>query len=531
MPPTQSQAPAAPLLFVEVGEGGKKRSKQSRAHVARVNRARQKDERLKASGSRGLERNPSSSESAPSLKTGKDEESRMAIRRRTGLERPTAASRRWYSAPTVPRTVSPVFGALEVESFDLSTPYDAADVADYIFNKVMNSWLPPVLKPTWFAAFFQHPLVFHCLSYSCGILQDVSCGRAIGRSRLVHRLKTIQIVNKQLGDIDKVDPEPILLAITTLWRINTDNLTESRKAPPPLIFTPHRRSASWVALFGKLGGDDTHSRAMVELVNRVGGLNNFTTLPSLQETLALGDVLHSSANASKPLFPSIWDAESFVKALQPTLQTLADDVEGRGFRNQVPGGLPSGTLATLQKLSMVDKLLDNFSSRTVSQVEDVILATLGDAVQHELLSLPPWQFLEEQNRASCYLVTYEICRITSTLYSNAVIFPMAPNAAWLEKLLRQFRFLLETSNVISMWDGEMTPLLIWSLFIAGMAAFWTRHREFFVNHLRHVLAVARLTSWEDVEPVLHEFLWRDDACGQGAAILWNVIQPKEWIQG
>ena len=32
-----------------------------------------------------------------------------------------------------------------------------------------------------------------------------------------------------------------------------------------------------------------HTQAMVKLVERVGGLNNFKTLPSLQETLALGD--------------------------------------------------------------------------------------------------------------------------------------------------------------------------------------------------------------------------------------------------
>ncbi|KAF2162931.1 hypothetical protein M409DRAFT_26784 [Zasmidium cellare ATCC 36951] len=535
MDPSQDAEPRgdvpkpAPLLFVDVGTSGKQRSKQSRAHVARVNRQRQRDERLKSEGAiRGYSSKLSSETSFNKSKTRlPNPDSRLSIRQKSDKARPTTASRRWNSAPTIPqlsRTPSPVFGALKVGSFDLEQSHHAADIADYCFNKVMNSWLDPGLKPTWFAAFFEHPLVFHCLSYSCGILQDVSSGRPVQQARLVHRLKTIQLVNQQLGNIDNVDPEPILLAITTLWRINTDQMGGVRAAP--LIFTPHRRSASWVALFGKLGGDDTHSRAMVELVNRVGGMSNFTTLPSLQETLALGDVLHSSANASKPLFPSIWDAQVFVKVLKPSLQTLAGDVEGRGFVNQVPGGLPADALATFERLSLVDKLLDDFSAKSVSLSNDIILATLGDAVQHELLSLPSWPSLNEDDRHGCYLATYEVCRITAILYSNSVIFPMAPDASWLEKLLKQLRLVLETSNM-SMWDDDTLPMLVWSLFIAGMAAFWTRHRSFFVTHLRSTLVLAGVSSLEAVKAMIRVFLWRDDACGHGADMLWDLVRWKE----
>ena len=103
---------------------------------------------------------------------------------------------------------------------------------------------------------------------------------------------------------------------------------------------------------------------------------------------------------------------------------------------------------------------------------------------------------------------------------------MAPNAAWLEKLLRQLRLVLETSNV-SMWDGDTLPMLTWSLFIAGMAAYWTRHRDFFVSHLKSTLALAGVTSLEAVKAMIREFLWRDDACGQGAALSWDVVHPKE----
>lgn len=526
-------AKPAPLLFVDVGTSGKQRSKQSRAHVARVNRQRQRDERLKSVGEKGglsaLEADrPSGARTGRSRKTRtENQDASLSIRRKNEEHRPTAVSRRHYSAPTVLQlspTISPVFGALKVSAFDLENSNDAALTADYCFNTVMDSWLNPKYKPTWFAAFFEHPLVFHCLSYSCGILQDVSSGRPVQHSRLVHRLKTIQIVNRQLGDIDNVDPEPILLAITTFLRINVDQLSEVRQQS--LIFTPNRRSASWVALAGKLGGDDTHSRAMVELVNRVGGMNNFTTLPSLQHTLALGDMLHCSANATKPLFPSIWDSQFLLHALKQALEPLVEDVEGRGFINQVPGGLPSEALGTLQRLSMVDKLLDNFSSKLVSQSDDILLATLGNAVQHELLSLPSWRALDEDDRQGCYLATYEVCRITAILYSNAVIFPMAPNASWLEKLLKQLRLVLETSNM-SLWDHGTLPMLVWSLFIAGMAAFWTRHRSFFVTNLQSTLLMAGLTSWDAVHAVIREFLWRGDACGQGAAILWGLVRSKD----
>lgn len=338
---------------------------------------------------------------------------------------------------------------------------------------------------------------------------------------MIHHLKTIQLVNKQLDNLNTVDIEPILLAIITLWRVNFDTIIVRKEVP--LLFKSHSRGQKWVLTAGKLGGDGSHAVALQHLVQRNGGLSNFKTLPSLQESIALADMLDSSSNASKPKFDSIWNPDSFMQQLEPALSKMLDDIEGNNFAHAVPGGLPAGILRTIQRLAALDKLLDDFSNRGVSKTEEFAVSQLATATQHELLSIPPWEGLPAIERGSHVMASYEACRIACLIYSLSVVLPVKTSDPWLEKLLRQMRQLLEVS-VTDLWTEQGTPLLIWTLFVGGMAAFSTSHCSFFVNYLRTVLQTDSRTSWPDVKSMLEGFLWRDAACGNGAALLWQALQ-------
>ncbi|EME45112.1 hypothetical protein DOTSEDRAFT_79220 [Dothistroma septosporum NZE10] len=485
------------LLFVEVDIDGKKRSKQARAHVARVNRQRQKQERQEQ-------------------------------KRDSETARSAALTQRGHPAEASPlrRTIAPVFGALKYDAFTTKESIEAAEIASFCFGPIMNSWLDPQYKPTWIAAFFNHPLVYHSLSFSVGILQDVSHNRAVQPRRLMHQIRTIQLVNQQLDQLDTVDHEPILLAIISLWRISLDEVAEQRLVP--LLFTPHLRQASFIATFGRLGGDGSHPAALLQLVNRMGGLGKFKTLPSLQESLALADVLDSSANATRPRFGNIWDTDSYLRQLKPALRRVSGDIEGQGFFGKVPGGLPIEATTALQHLGFVDKLLDDYSTRAVSQTDDFYCAVLSNVAQHELLSLPPWEKLAD--RGTYVRSSYELCRVASMIYSNSVIFPMSPGSGWLDKLLRQLRDLVEISTEAT-WDTDELPLLIWALVIGGVAAFWTGHRTFFLDTIRQALKQRGTFSLHDLLPGLRAFLWRDSTSMKGTLTVWEFMKMADGLGG
>lgn len=267
--PKSAKAPQqVPLLFVEANSTRKGRSKESRAFVARVNRAKQKLRQV--AQATGYYSNSTVSRPAGEKSQHQHVDNDIPHRRRHGSEElPStpevlqalriAAARRTQSAPRVPQTIAPAFGGVSIESFDLKDSAEAAAMACYTFTYVVDAWLDPAHKPAWVKAFFTSPLVYHSLSFSCGILQDVSSGRPIQTRRLFHKLKTIQGIHQQLGQVDKADTEPLMLAITTLWRINTDKIAQRNAVP--LLFSPHVRSASWVAIFGTLGGDGSHANA------------------------------------------------------------------------------------------------------------------------------------------------------------------------------------------------------------------------------------------------------------------------------
>lgn len=502
--------PPSTFLFVENATGQRKgRSKQSRAHVARVNRHRQK---LKT-------------QQVGCPPTGVVLEAAQVLSNNDGHAL-TINARGVGMPSSVPQTIQPLFGGIAINSFPKECSAEAAELAQFTFERVMDTWLSPQHKPAWIASFFQHPIVYHCLSFSCGVMQDYMTSRQIRPQRLFHRGKTISLVNQALSHLDHADIEPVMLAISSLWRMNTDATIDRKEVL--ILFKPHVRNLSWVNLFGRLAGDTLHGQALAELVNRRGGLDGFTTLPSLHESLALADVIDSSSNGSSPRFPSIWNAEHYLQALDPAMQLLAGDTEGSAFTWNVPDGLPENLCATLQRLAAVDKMLDDFSRRTVSRSDDYCISELSSAVQHELLSIQPWSQLEPTERAGSSEAMYELCRLASIIYATAVIFPVSASDPWLEKLLRQLRHLLETINVFEQ-GPERAPLLVWAIFVASMAAFWTKHRIFFTNLLRKTLHEFGLTSWDQVNMLLNDFLWRDSACQHGSTTLWKFLNLNEEV--
>lgn len=126
------------------------------------------------------------------------------------------------------------------------------------------------------------------------------------------------------------------------------------------------------------------------------------------------------------------------------------------FAHSIPNGLPELLLTTLTHLRHLTTALAS------PQTTPSSLIAARNALQHRLLSLPPWPQLKATNQTEgSFMATYETCRLTAILFANAVLFPIDRTVTWRVKLLGELREVLEVAN-LGAWRGEGAwRLMIW----------------------------------------------------------------------
>ncbi|KAK5738571.1 hypothetical protein LTR17_005907 [Elasticomyces elasticus] len=559
---SKDQAPiAAPqaLLFVDDSPALPLRrrttARQAKAHTARVNWERHKKskgQRFPSShGDVAVSRKQARTESAiPQAAEGTAVQSTRAPRTEahdtlsltqgilgsaresflpTSLGYTTPASTRVVTPEvlwphTLSASLSPVFGALPASTFPVERSATIASTADYCFNLILKNTLQPQQISSWFLAFSQSPVVYHALSYTVGAHQEIVSGSTaalVQQQALVHKGQTIKIINELLNDLDNADTEAMILAMFILWRVNAATKQNDQREET-LLFSPYMPGANWLSVYGRAEAIDMHAQAMYWLVARLGGLEQ-VKLPGLQMVLSIGDLIESTVRCTKPRFPCVWDVSESFQTLYPILRASDVSVGGAGFANCVPRGLPTSALDTFQWLASMEHLLERAHHARLDDTYFGTLIAARNGVQHKMLAMARWQELSESEREGSFFATYETCRITALIYSDAVLFPMPPSTGWLNKLLDELRQLIEVSN-LSSWRDDTSALLVWSFYVAAIAAFSTVHRKFFRDALSHTLTARGIKTWPATEAILQQFLWTDSACGQGAAVLWETMQ-------
>ena len=193
-----------------------------------------------------------------------------------------------------------------------------------------------------------------------------------------------------------------------------------------------------------------------------------------------------------------------------------------GFGLQLRHALPSATLEVYDRMCMLDVLLPFCQSLRRGDAAYDVLLMARSGFYHRLLSLPPWDELPESEKCVSFRTTYELCRVTVLLYSSAVIYPMAPQSGWHLKRLANMRAVLASCTVRETQALD-DSLLVWCLCVGGVAAFRTSQRCFFQSFLEETLHRLRMTSRSAVRKINGRFLWSDDACERGAAVLWDAV--------
>lgn len=88
------------------------------------------------------------------------------------------------------------------------------------------------------------------------------------------------------------------------------------------------------------------------------------------------------------------------------------------------------------------------------------------------------------------------------------------------RLLQQLHDIPESTSFEA---EDMHALLMWSLFIASIAAAKTSEQQYFETKLLALLTTKAITSWTAVHAELAPFLWSKSACNEGGQAVWNSL--------
>ena len=170
----------------------------------------------------------------------------------------------------------------------LESHSDVAQTADYLINLFPTLFLPDE-STAFFAAFCQHPIIYHCFHYVYAVHRDV-VQRQVLLSRsaraLWHLSESFRLLNAIVGNLDRENIELALLTIVTLVKSHIDPDQINQDASHALLFTPHNHYADSLHVYGRTGIVEAHANAIVPLVHRAGGLNKLK-FPGLSRSLAM----------------------------------------------------------------------------------------------------------------------------------------------------------------------------------------------------------------------------------------------------
>ncbi|KAK4954648.1 hypothetical protein LTR10_008081 [Elasticomyces elasticus] len=481
------------FFFINGLSGVGRRTRKARAHTARINRERK------------------ALEPRPRRENGKDHE-RAGDAAQTGVivDNVDQAKLALY------RPVSPVFGALQVTTFDKAHEKAAAETWRYTRDYIHQS-LSPTAVAARFQAFCQRVPFYHAASYSAAIHHDVATkklAKTQTQATIAHKIECIRLVNQLVSTLND-DPENLDLLLFLLTCLLNEEPTQAmlEREDRVHLFSPHQPAVGGVNIFGQCKTEQLHCDAVVLLVQRAGGLDGLRW-PDLARVLA-------SVKLQPPPLPRAWEVEAVTEPV--TLsggRTLAT-----GFA-KIATALPTQAAPAFFNLAWVDHTVDGARVVRPTDAQSAQHSRMLMDAHHRVMSLPPREDLSEQQAKGRNLALYECCRLAVMIYSCAVILPLPTVTGWHVVMLNRLRRALDISSLTTQAE-DTNPVLIWCLVVANMTAMRCESKQYFRLALRDRLFGNGLTSWPKVRTIVRQFFWSEAACAQGALVMWQGLYMDE----
>lgn len=373
-----------------------------------------------------------------------------------------------------------------------------------------------------FQVYCEEPMLFHCLHYCTAVHQDsISKTLAVTRTpeMLWHKVECLRLLQEALTQIDDAKLEIVICTVTYLVGFDLQEIASAHELP----FVPHPWIHPWGAggpwiVNGQRLPTKPHVDALQALVKRKGGLNCLQ-YPGLGLSIARTDLVYASINLEKPRHPCVWIPDDETARACRNMRFRSAQAAGQGFAS-IAGSLPPELLDAVLNAAATDLILSRYEYEPL--LDPARIEILRCATQYRLLALPKWTQLQSQDNLRFDEKVYESCRLTAILYSNAVVLALPPHTGWHLRLCVQIRQLLRDCDMTEL-SRKAPGLLIWTLFIAALAAHKTPDHGHFVSLLRPALVRESLWTRSATEQVLEQFLWARKACGHAVEDLWAAV--------
>ncbi|KAK4896691.1 hypothetical protein LTR27_005285 [Elasticomyces elasticus] len=488
------------FFFINGRNGAGRRTRQARAHTARINRERK------------------ALEPRPRHEGGKDHE-RAGDAAQDGVTARNAD----HMKLALYRPVSPVFGALQATTFDKAHEKAAAETWRYTRGYIHQS-LSPTAVAARFEAFCERVPFYHAASYSAAIHHDVAMkklAKTQTQATIAHKIECIRLVNQLVSTLND-DPENLDLLLFLLTCLLNEEPTQAMldREDRVHLFSPHQPAVGGVNIFGQCKTEQLHCDAVVLLVQRAGGLGGLRW-PDLPRVLASCHLIISSVKLQPPPLPRAWEVEAVTEPVAlPGGRTLAI-----GFA-KISAALPALAAQAFFNLAWVDHTVDGARVVRPTDAQSAQHSRMLMDAHHRVMSLPPREGLSEQQAEGRNLALYECCRLAAMIYSCAVILPLPTVTGWHVVLLNRLRRALENFDLTHQTE-DTNPVLIWCLVVANMTAMRCESKQYFRLALRDCLFASGLVSWQKVRTTVREFFWSEAACAQGALVMWEGLYMDE----
>jgi hypothetical protein len=194
---------------------------------------------------------------------------------------------------------------------------------------------------------------------------------------------------------------------------------------------------------------------------------------------------------------------------------------GQGFLELDPSSITREVLDVLQAMSNLTIDIESYCQGAPATSDLVTLTNERNKIQHTLLSLPTYEELSPfQVSSPCF---YESIRLTSLVYSLAVIFPLPAIRSTHQQLATLLKSVLAAPNAARYWK-EFPSLLLWCLTLGGIAASSTQCRNWYVQNIMALSTQMGLYAWQDITNEMKRYLWLESACDVSGRELWMEVR-------
>lgn len=331
------------------------------------------------------------------------------------------------------------------------------------------------------------------------------------------------INDKLLQPATACDDESVRIVFSLTWH----GALKQQRPPKTPRQSPLADLQSLKMFMGFIACDLFHAQGLDNMLKMRGGLDR-VIMPGLAFLVSYGDILTSSCNLTRPTWsygayakynPDAAVDDEWLRTIHRPDHPLA--TLGHGF-SALRMWLPSERASQLQLVfnNMADytRASYDFIRGRPEDQNRAVMTDQRNSVQHSLLSL----CLTEDD---CFpgRDLFELCWLAAVAYSSIAVFPLAPNAAWFDRLAHLIKAELLSPIVEQKW--LRTPqLMLWITVMGTLCAVGTDDRAWYIVLLQKEVDKLAISTWQTLKARIIEFLWFPPSSDNDGEELWAEVQ-------